>query len=119
MAVKTPEQIVAHPTVLVAELEDPVRSTLSQGLQNEGIHVLEAHDWAAAFSLITSHSRPIHLLLTNVGKASPDLAVMLQRHRPELRILFIAQHPSEIRPNVLHPEIAVAKVQELLKPLAR
>jgi hypothetical protein len=64
-------------------------------------------------------SRPIHFLLTNVGKASPDLAVMIQRHRPELRILFIAQHPSEIRPNVLNPEIAVAKVQELLKPPTR
>jgi hypothetical protein len=66
--------------------------------------------------MIRSHSRPIHFLLTNAKKARPDLAETLEPYRPELRIVFIAQHPSEILPNVLHPEIALAKVQELLKP---
>jgi DNA-binding NtrC family response regulator len=103
------------PTVLLVELEDPVRSTLLQGLQKEGVHVLEARDWAATFNLIRSHSRPIHLLLTNARSARPDLAKTLEPYRPELRVLFVAQHPSEILPNVLHPEIALAKIRELFK----
>jgi DNA-binding response OmpR family regulator len=110
------ENIDDFPTVLIAELEETVSSALCTSLQNEGINVLVTHDWTTTFDLIRSHSRPIHLLLTNVSRAKPDLAEMLKPYRTELRVLFIAQHPSEIRPNVLHPEIAVAMVQELLKP---
>lgn len=110
------ENMADFPTVLLAELEEPFRSTLSLGLRDQGYAVLEAYDWAETFNFIKSHSRPIHLLLTNAEKADSDLAEMLKPYRPELQILFIARHKSESLPNVLYPEIILAKVKELLKP---
>jgi DNA-binding NtrC family response regulator len=94
-----------YPTVLVAEIEEPVRCAL----RNEGYHVLVAHDWTEAFHLVKQHFRQIHLLLMSKSP-SPDFARMLKRHRPDMRVLFIAQ------PNVLNPETVLAKVQELVKP---
>ena len=116
----TPKEPAKHigdfPTVMVAELEDPVRSTLLLNLRKEGIHVLDAQGWTSAFNLIRSHSRPIHLLLTNMRRARLNLAETLKPYRPELRVLFVAQYPSEILPNVLHPDAALAKIREFFKP---
>ena len=111
------EDIVGFPTVLVAELEEPLFSSLSQSVSDEGYNVLEAHDWADALYFVKHHSRPVHLLLTNVSRDSPALAEVLRWYRPKLQALFIAQHTSESLPNALHPETALAKVQEFFKPL--
>jgi hypothetical protein len=99
------ENIGDFPTVLVAEIEEPVRCAL----RNEGYHVLVAHDWTEAFHLVKQRSRQIHLLLMS-RSPSPDFARMLKRYRPYMRVLFIAQ------PNVINPETVLAKVRELLKP---
>jgi hypothetical protein len=98
------ENTGSFPTVLVAEIEEPVRCAL----RNEGYHLLVAHNWTEAFHIVKQHSRQIHLLLMS-RSPSPDFARMLKRHRPDRRVLFIAQ------PNVLNPETVLAKVQELVK----
>jgi hypothetical protein len=103
------------PTVLIAELGEPLRTNLSQSLRSEGINVLETDDWTGTFALIKSHSRPIHFLLTNVKEPITDLAQKLRPYVTGLQIILVAQHPSEIRPNVLHSDCALAKVRELLK----
>jgi len=45
------------PTVLVAEDDEQFRHALAENLRREGYHVLEAHDEADAYQVITVHSR--------------------------------------------------------------
>jgi DNA-binding NtrC family response regulator len=65
--VKVSECLNAYPTVLVAHADEGVCSTLVGCLQREGYFVLEAHQWADVFKVVTAHSRPIHLVLADVS----------------------------------------------------
>ena len=113
---KTMEIPGGFPTVLVAELDEDVSAALSRSLRNEGYNVLEAHDWSGTVQFIRTHSRPIHILLAKVNRASPGLAETLKPYRPEMHVLFISEHPTDSLPNVLRPEAVLAGVHELLEP---
>jgi DNA-binding NtrC family response regulator len=80
---------VDYPTVLVANGDEKVRNTLVDCLQRSGFHVLEADDWAHVLYWIRVHSRPIHLVLTEVSKA--ELMPMLKKHRSELQVVFVKE----------------------------
>ena len=76
-------------TVFAAHGDEEVRSTLVDCLQRNGFHVLEADDWAHMFNWVRVHSRPIHLVLTDVSKAGS--MPMLIKHRSELHVLFVKE----------------------------
>jgi two-component system cell cycle sensor histidine kinase/response regulator CckA len=66
-----------HETVLVVEDDDSVRRLAVSVLEQHGYTVLEAEGPVQAEAIMAEHSRPIHLLLTNVimpGGSGPDLA---------------------------------------------
>jgi hypothetical protein len=95
---------VDYPTVLVAHGDEEVRSTLVDCLQRSGFHVLEADDWEHLFYWVRVHSRPIHLVLTDVSKA--ELMPMLKKHRSELHFVFLKEP--------VDADDVLAKVRELL-----
>lgn len=97
------------PTVLVTGDDSELRSDLVNLLLLEGYYVLEAHDAADAFHIAIVHSRPIHLLLMDLGmEGSSLLAARLRPYRDEMRVLF--------RTKTDDMDKLLAKVGELLKP---
>jgi PleD family two-component response regulator len=84
-----PAQAQGYPTVLVAVHDLDQRGTLGHRLRLEGYNVLEAHDWANVFAFVVAHSRPIHLLLADVGMEAR--VPMIQEYRSELQALFVAK----------------------------
>ena|SRR5258705_6741767 len=75
-----------YPTVLLAR--DGFESDLVDCLKGSGFHVLEADDWADVLKVVKGHSRPIHVLLTDV-RTDADLQILIQRHRPKLLFAFV------------------------------
>src|SRR5260370_4727431 len=94
----------AHPTVLVAYADEGVRSVLVGCLQREGYIVLEAHEPAGVFKVVTAHSRPIHLVLADVSMHESVGA--LKPYRADAQFVFI-------KPPVDADDL-LAKVRQLL-----
>ena len=78
--------------LLLVEDDPLVRETVSAMLEDEGFEVVEACDAAAALSLVKS-GLDVPLIVTDVdlgaGPNGAELADMLRRFRPDLRIIFI------------------------------
>jgi PAS domain S-box-containing protein len=82
-----------HETVLLVEDEGTLRELVRQYMQNQGYIVLEATEPAAAMRISSSHSGPIHLLLTDVimpGMNGRELAQRLSSFRSEMKVLFMS-----------------------------
>jgi DNA-binding response OmpR family regulator len=95
---------VGYPTVLVAHGDEGERKTLVDCLQRNGFHVLEADNWVHVFDVVRTHSRPIHLVLADVGM---DACVqILVAHRSELQIMFVDKP--------VDTDDVLAKVRQLL-----
>src|SRR5258708_33647530 len=83
------ESLNAYPTVLVAHADEGVRSVLVGCLQRDGYIVLEAHEPAGVFKVVTAHSRPIHLVLADVSMNESVGA--LKPYRADSHFGFIKQ----------------------------
>ncbi len=82
-----------HETVLLVEDEPTLRELVRQYMQNQGYIVLEATEPAAALRISSSHSGPIHLLLTDVimpGMNGRELAQRISSFRSEMKVLFMS-----------------------------
>jgi two-component system cell cycle sensor histidine kinase/response regulator CckA len=80
-------------TVLVVDDEAAVRSAVWEILQPTGYIVLEAGSGDEALQICAGREGPIHLLLTDVmmpGMSGPELAQLLARMRPEMRVLYMS-----------------------------
>ena len=71
----------------MAHADEGVCSTLVGCLQREGYFVLEAHEWAGVFKVVTAHSRPIHLVLADV--CMDESVAALKPYRADLRVMFV------------------------------
>jgi CheY-like chemotaxis protein len=114
MASKRSEENGSFPTILVAEEDDELRYALAHNLGHDGYLVLEAPDWPSALGIARVHSRPIHLLLIDVGM--DNHTALLKQYRPEMRVFFVTRHPHEGLRDALAPETALAKVRAFFKP---
>ena len=86
-----PEQALG--TVLLVEDESSLRTLTRQYLESQGYMVLEAAEAAEAIQLCSSHSGPIHLLLTDVimpGIDGRELARAVSSMRPETKVLYMS-----------------------------
>ena len=92
-----------YPTILVAR-DDGLDCRLVQSLQRHGFHVLEAGDWDHLLDVVRVHSRPIHLLLTDVSMESH--VPILKKHRSEMHVLIV-QKPVDVKG-------VLARVRQLL-----
>ena len=103
------------PTVLIADIEPDIRALFVSTLRDRGFNVLEAPDWNGALRFIEVHSRPIHVLLTGVKNAGQ--AASIQPYRHGLRLLFVSDCSDSSRTDVLTPDAALKRAEELLKSL--
>jgi two-component system, cell cycle sensor histidine kinase and response regulator CckA len=111
-------------TVLLVEDSEPVRLLMRRVLETLGYAVLSAADGETALRLSQEHRGPLHLLVTDLvmpGVGGRDLARLLSRSRPDLRVLFASGYPGEPSEGpsmVLHkpfsPSALAVKVREIL-----
>jgi PAS domain S-box-containing protein len=85
-------------TVLLVEDEVAVRTLVRLALQSSGYTVLEARDGQDGVWIAQQHSGPIHLLVTDLvmpRMGGRQLADLLVRDRPGLRVLFISGYTDD------------------------
>jgi len=87
------EPHVEYPTILVARDSEGLDGLLVNYLERSGFHVLKA-DSGQLFDIVRVHSRPIHLLLTDVSMESR--VPILKKHRSEMHVLFV-QKPVDVK----------------------
>ncbi|HEV8582940.1 MAG TPA: PAS domain S-box protein [Thermoanaerobaculia bacterium] len=108
-------------TLLLVEDEDSVRAFSRLVLQSSGYTVLEARDGQEGVWVAQQHPGPIHLLVTDLvmpRMSGRQLADLLARTRPHLRILFMSGYTGE---TVMHhgmPEADLAFLQKPFSPLS-
>lgn len=105
------------PRCLLLVEDDPlVRETIAAMLEDEGFEVIEAADAGAALDLVKD-GLDAPLIVTDVdlgaGPSGADLADMLRRLRPEVRIIFITGRLSSLEGRNLNDREAI-----LPKPFA-
>ncbi|HET9934648.1 MAG TPA: ATP-binding protein [Polyangiaceae bacterium] len=122
-------------TILIAEDEPMVRSTMRRNLARLGHRILEAEDGARALALARSHGNRIDLLITDVVMPNLGGAELVKTLAPEQRgmaVLFISGYswgeelpPSDERKGVAYlakpfdTKSLDAKVTELLSIAGR
>ena len=99
-----PERAAVHgsETVLLVEDEDSVRGLLRELLESFGYAVLEARQGAEALRLAREHRGPIHLLLSDLvmpQMTGRELAALLVRLRPDLKVLFMSGYAAGAAPH--------------------
>jgi two-component system, cell cycle sensor histidine kinase and response regulator CckA len=85
-------------TILLVEDQDAVRCFARYVLLAGGYTVLEAGDGEEALRVARQRQGPIHLLVTDVvmpRMSGRQLADVLARERPEMRVLFVSGHADE------------------------
>ena len=103
-------------TILLAEDEESVRAITREILVRRGYRVLAAADGPSAIDLARRHGGPIDLLLTDVvmpGMSGRELAELLTRDRPGLRVLFASGYTED---EVLHRGVAADGLAFVAKP---
>ncbi len=114
-------------TILVADDEPVVRSTVRRVLKTHGCWVLEAADGVEALEVAARYRGPIHLLVTDIEMPRLDghgLHRELNHQRPETRTLFMSgggenglQPPAVFLPKPFAARALVRKVCEVLQIL--
>ena len=88
-----PPAISGTETLLIVENEAAIRNLLQMALRKNGYTVLAAESGREALDLVSTHSGPIHLLITDVMMPDidgPELVRRLSAIRPETRALFMS-----------------------------
>ena len=95
-----PENVVASlrgtETILLAEDEAPVRTTVRDALTDQGYVILEACDGDQALQAAGQHGGAIDLLITDMimpRMGGPELAEKLGGARPGVKVLFMSGYP--------------------------
>jgi CheY-like chemotaxis protein len=104
-------------TILLVEDEFLVRMEIHHLLREASYQVLEAGNGSEALRLAEQYAGSIDLLLTDIGLPDligPELAKILARRYPKLKILYMSGYPS----NILAQDGVLDEKSELLrKPL--
>jgi two-component system cell cycle sensor histidine kinase/response regulator CckA len=85
-------------TILLVEDESMLRTSIREGLETNGYHVLEASNGDKAILISRRYSDPIHLVLTDVvmpGMNGRMVAEALALIHPEARILYMSGYTDD------------------------
>ena len=85
-------------TILLVEDQQGIREVVQEFLKRRGYSVLCAADGDEALQIADEHTRPIHLLLTDVvmpNMGGAELVQQITRTRPDIRVLFISGNPDQ------------------------
>lgn len=103
-------------TILLVEDEEMVRSLSCEVLRQNGYEVLEAANGGEALLICEQHSKPIHLLVTDVVMPRMNgryLAERLISMRPEMKVLLVSGYIDAV---LVHQEILGSGISFLQKP---
>jgi PAS domain S-box-containing protein len=106
-------------TILLAEDQDAVRTFARHILLAEGYTVLEARDGEEACRLARERQGPIHLLITDMvmpRMGGQQLADLLARDRPSLRVLFVSGYADDTMTRTGVPRARSAFLQKPYSP---
>lgn len=106
----------ARATVLVCDDDARICRAIVRGLDRHGYRVLGAHDPAAAVDIARREEGGIDLLVTDVimpGMNGPELAARVRALYPEIRVLYMSGHTSEV---ILTPDAPDRAIEFLPKP---
>ncbi|MFZ6681046.1 PAS domain S-box protein [Undibacterium sp. Tian12W] len=120
LALQVLEEIIGgHETILVAEDDEQVRTTVITMLSTLGYTVLHAADAQSALAIIEAGAK-IDLLFTDVvmpgPMRSPELARKAREHLPNLAVLFTSGYTQNA---IVHGGRLDAGVELLSKPYSR
>jgi PAS domain S-box-containing protein len=129
--VRPPKRANGHEIVLVVEDEIGVRMLVCETLKSKGYKVLEADGALQALEMAKQHTKPIHLLLTDVVMpevGGKELANRLSTLHPETKVLYMSGYTDDaiVRHGILTgsmaflqkpftPNALVQKIREVLK----
>ena len=106
------------PTVLIALEDCGLCGVLSRALHVEGYAFLQALSREEAFGLVRTHSRHIHLFVTDDSVSSQTLAAELKQYRHQMDVLLL---PLTARKCSWSPTIvdqALQQVRDIVAPPA-
>jgi len=106
-------------TILIVEDDPDVRAFLVEALRDLSYRTLSAPDAAAALRILEQANNRIDLLLTDVvmpGLNGRELAVEAQRHRPELKVLFMTGYS---RNAIVHQGRLDPGIEMIQKPMTQ
>jgi len=109
-------QNTSLPTVLVAEFDNELRISMASGLRKRGYIVLESKDDGEALGWVKLHSRHIHVLLISGNRSGRLLATTMKPYRPDMEIIFIAEHEQDRSSDTLAPDLVLERVMGIVKP---
>jgi two-component system, cell cycle response regulator CpdR len=84
--------------ILIAEDEEAMRSLVARALQQDGHHVITAHDGAEALDVLERERGALDLLLTDIRMPVMDgiaLALAAARDDPDLTILLMTGYADQ------------------------
>jgi two-component system cell cycle sensor histidine kinase/response regulator CckA len=87
-------------TILIVEDEEAVRRLMSAALEQNGYRVLLAADGVEALKLISSHTGPLDMLVTDLlmpGMNGAELARKVKDRLPGIGVLCISGYAEELR----------------------
>jgi two-component system cell cycle sensor histidine kinase/response regulator CckA len=124
------EPVRGAETILLVEDARRVREVVREILEMNGYAILEARNGSEALEIATTHTGPIHLMVTDVvmpHMSGRELAQRLAAVRPETRVLFMSGYTDDaiVRHGVLEegtaflskpftPDSLSTKVREVL-----
>jgi CheY-like chemotaxis protein len=115
----------AQRAILVVEDHESLRSLLGMTLRHHGLATLEAGSAAEALRLFHAHRSVIDLAIIDMvlpGMSGLDLAVELERERPDLKILYTSGYVNSIAMEVIardSPELVLLKPFTQLRLIER
>ena len=102
--------VPASATILLVEDDAAIRRGVQRILERAGYAVLTASTPIEAIQLAADHELPIRLLVTDFGLhavTGRQVAEVLLRDRPGLRVLYVSGHPvAKVLPHGLPPGTA-------------
>jgi CheY-like chemotaxis protein len=104
------------PTVLIVLGDSALRNTLFRTLRSQGYAVLEAVDEPAALAIIRTHSRHIHVLVTDDSANSRHMAAVLKQYRPYMQIVFMTLTSDDSSQDPKALALTLDRIREVLGP---
>jgi two-component system cell cycle sensor histidine kinase/response regulator CckA len=90
---QVPATLAGHETILIVEDADSLRALAERGLRRYGYRVLLAKGGEEAQQMLTDHTEPIHVVLTDVvmpGGGGRVLGDWIEQHRPQTKVIFMS-----------------------------